>query len=252
MSPFATHNIEHLSASQLSTFCADPSFWFAQKVMGLRTPASFAMERGKAVETGIVAGLKGACLEDATEAALRAFDEAGQYGGLTGDSDKERDAIPGMVEQGILALHEFGEPDFPEEGKQHRIELNVRFGEGEDDVIPLIGFLDLVYPDRIIDIKSTLRVPSEMSFAHRLQCAIYARASGNKDVAFCYISPKKSSLLRPDSLAADQQLVRDIVKRMAAFLSLGDSETLRQAVPVIFDSWSWRGLEKDRRQYLGV
>lgn len=252
MNPFTQHNIQHLSASQLSTFCADPSYWLAQKVLGLRTPSSHAMERGKAVETGIVAGLKGSSVEEAQAAALRAFDEAGQYGGLTGDADKERDAIPGMVEQGIAALIEYGEPDFPEEG-QHKITLNVRFGEGEDQVIPLIGFLDLVYPDRIIDIKSTLRVPSEMSFAHRLQAAIYGRsAGGNKDIAFCYISPKKSSLLRPENIAADQELVRAIVKRMAAFLSLGDSETLRQAVPIVFDSWSWRGLENDRRKYLGV
>lgn len=252
MSPFAAHGIAHLSASQISSFCADPSAWFAQKVLGLRTPASFAMERGKAVETGIVAGLKGATADEAKEIALRAFDEAGQYGGLTGDSEKERDAIPGMVEQGIAALIEYGEPDFPEDG-QHKITLNVRFNEGDDGIIPIIGFLDLVYEDRIIDIKSTLRVPSEMSFAHRLQAAIYSRSSGNnKDIAFCYISPKKSALLRPDNIAADQELVRNIVKRMAAFLSLGDSETLRQAVPVIFDSWSWRGLENDRRKYLGV
>lgn len=253
MSPFAAHGIQHLSASQLSTFCADPSYWLCQKVLGLRTPASFAMERGKAVEAGIVAGLKGACVEDAIEVAFRAFDEAGQYGGLTGDSEKERDAIPGMVVQGIEALVDFGDPDFLEDGKQHRIEMNVRFGEAEDAVIPVIGFLDLVYDDRIIDIKSTLRVPSEMSFAHRLQAAIYSRSSGNnKDVAFCYISPKKSALLRPENIAADQEMVRAIVKRMAAFLSLGDSNTLRDAVPIIFDSWSWRGLEKDRKQYLGV
>lgn len=211
------------------------------------------MERGKAAEKGIVAGLQGEPIDNAVEIALSAFDEAGQYGGLTGDPDKERDAIPGIVVQGVEALAQFGKPDFDADGKQHRIEMNIRFGEGEDDVIPVIGFLDLVYEDRIIDIKSTLRIPSEMSFAHRLQAAIYSRSSGNnKDVAFCYISPKKSSLLRPDNIAADQELVRNIVKRMAAFLSLGDSETLRGAVPVIFDSWSWRGLEHDRLKYLGV
>ena len=252
MNPFQAHGIEHLSASQLSTFCADPSYWLATKILGLRTPASYAMERGKAVETGIVAGLKGATVEEAQAAALRAFDDAGMYGGLTGDSEKERDAIPGMVEQGIAALVEYGEPDFPEDGSQHRIEFNIRFGDGDHETIPLIGFLDLVYEDRIIDIKSTLRVPSEMSFSHRLQAAIYAKEAGNRDLAFCYISPKKSALLRPENIAADQQLVRNIVKRMAAFLALGDSETLREAVPVVFDSWSWRGIEHERKKLLGV
>jgi hypothetical protein len=251
MNPFHAHGIEHLSASQLTSFASDPSFWFAQKVLGLRTPASFAMERGKAVETGIVAGLKGASIEEAQQIALRAFDEAGQYGGLTGDADKEREAVPGMVDQGIAALIEYGVPDFPEDG-QHKITFDIRFGDGDDDKIPLIGFLDLVYEDRIIDIKSTLRVPSEMSFSHRIQAAIYAKEAGNRDLAFCYISPKKSSLLRPADIAGDQQLVRAIVKRMAAFLSLGDSETLRASVPIVFDSWSWRGLENERKKHLGV
>ena len=251
MSPFAAHGITHLSSSQITTFASDPSYWFSQKVLGFRSPASYAMERGKAAETGIVAGLQGASVEEAQQIALRAFDEAGQYGGLTGDADKERDAIPGMVEQGILALKDYGTPDFPENG-QHKVEFNIRFADGDDGVIPLIGYLDLVYEDRIIDIKSTLRIPSEMSFSHRVQAAIYSREAGNRDLAFCYISPKKSSLLRPENVAADQEMVRAIVKRMAAFLSLGDTETLRQAVPIVFDSWSWRGLENDRKKYLGV
>jgi hypothetical protein len=58
--------------------------------------------------------------------------------------------------------------------------------------------------------------------------------------------------LRPENIAADQELVRQIVKRMARFLSLGDTETLREAVPIVFDSWSWRGFEADRKRMLGA
>jgi hopanoid biosynthesis associated radical SAM protein HpnH len=43
------------------------------------------------------------------------------------------------------------------------------------DVIELMGYLDLVYPNHIIDLKTTNRMPGEMSWAHRIQHGIYAR-----------------------------------------------------------------------------
>lgn len=252
MNPFQAHGITHLSASQLSTFCADSSYWFATKVLGYRGPVSYAMERGKAAEAGVVMALKGESVEASIDKALRLYDEAGSYGGLTGDAEKERDAIPGMIEQAVIALAGFGKPQFADDDAQVKVELNVRFGDEEDETIPLIGFLDLVFDERIIDLKTTHRIPSEMSLSHRLQCAIYQRHAKNMPVDFCYCSTKKHAFLAPENVAADQQLVRDIVKRMAKFLALGDSETLRDAVPIVFDSWSWRGLEGDRRKYLGA
>ena len=248
---FQEFGVTHLSASQITTFAADPSFWFATRVLGMKQPASAAMERGKAVETAVASHLTGSDLVDAIEIGLSQFDAANRFGRLGGDSEKERAGIEGMVTQAVEILKAYGVPDFPEEG-QHKIEVPIRFGDEPEDTIPIIGFLDFVYEDRIIDLKTTFAVPSAMKWNHRCQAAIYQRATGNKIVEFLYVSPKKAAMLRPQDVSQDQAQIREIVRRMARFLSLGDLETLRNAVPIVMDGWTWKGLEAERERFYGV
>lgn len=249
--PFAAHGIKHLSASQLTTFASDPSRWFAQKVLGYRSPSGAAMERGKAVENGVVYTFRGDAVDEATRKALSDYDRSCRFSNILGDVSAEREHIAPMIEQALAGVAKFGDPTFPAEG-QHKIEIPIRFGTGEDDTIPIIGFLDFMFSDRIIDLKSTMRIPSDMSFSHRIQAAIYSRTT-NKPVQFLYVSPKRSLLLEDSDTAASQAAARAIVQRMAAFLSLSpDREILRAAVPVITDSWGWRGEEDARRQFFGI
>ena len=252
MNPFKTYGITHLSSSQLTTFTSDPSRWFAQKVLGYRSPSSAAMERGKAVESGIVAAITGTALADATEAALTEYDRSTRFASVQGDIAAEREHIAPMIAQAVPALERFGVPSFPEGGGQHKISIPVRFGPDEDQTIDIIGYMDLVYDDCVVDVKSTLRIPSDMPFNHRIQAAIYARTS-NKPVKFIYVSPKKTLILEDSDTAASQRDVRAIVQRMAAFLSLSDDpEVLRAAVPVIIDSYSWRCEEQARHKLYGI
>lgn len=250
--PFKTYGINHLSASQLTTFTSDPSRWFAQKVLGYRSPSSAAMERGKAVESGIVAAITGTALADATEAALTEYDRATRFASIQGDIAAERENIGPMIAQAVPALERYGVPSFPEGGGQHKITIPVRFGPEEDQTIEILGYMDLVYDDCVIDVKSTMRIPSDMPFNHRIQAAIYARTS-NKPVKFLYTSPKKTLFLEDSDTAASQRDVRAIVQRMAAFLSLSDDpEILKAAVPVIVDAFSWRCEEDARRRLFGL
>ncbi len=252
MNPFTAHGIQHLSASQLTTFASDPSRWFATKVLGYRSPSSAAMERGKAVELGAVLALKGDSRDGAVAKALASYDKATRFGNILGDIPAERDNIAPMIDQLLPALAKFGEPEWPEGDGQLKVEIAIRYGPGEDQTIPIMGYVDIPYVDRIIDIKSTLRIPSDMSFAHRIQASIYARTT-NKPVQFLYGSPKKTLLLEDSDTVASQAAVRAIVQRMAAFLSLSaDKEILAAACPVIVDGWSWRGEETARQRLFGI
>lgn len=251
MSPFKTHGIEHVSASQLTTFASDPSRWFAQKILGYRAPSGASMERGKAVEVGLVHWFQNRDHVAAIEAAEASYDKACRFNVL-GDIDGERGNIAPMVTNAIGATVEFGAPEWPAEGAQHKVEIPIRFGPDPDDVIPIIGYLDFVFADRVIDLKSTTRIPSDMSFAHRIQAAVYARTT-NKPVQFLYVSAKKTALLDPGDHAQAQAAARAIVQRMAAFLALSPNpEILQAAVPVISDSWSWKGEEDVRRHLFGL
>lgn len=248
---FGKLGVSHLSASQITTFSMDPSYWFATRVLGLKTPPSAAMMRGTAVESGVVHVLsKGGDLASGQEKAIEEFQQATAFMG-SGDVEKELAAIEGMVEQAVDALQGFGTPDFPDHGGQHKIELPIRFGDGEDDTIPLIGFLDLVYPDQIIDLKTTHRIPSVMSWTHACQASIYQRAT-NKPIQFLYASKSKTALLSPEDVSECQRQIRIQVQRMAAFLGDGDVDRIKATVPVIIDGFMWKGLEAQRKELFGI
>lgn len=250
---FAQHGLTHLSPSSINLYVGDPSKWVAEKILGHRGPPGAAMARGSAIETGVVAVLTGDSIEDGTAKALAEFDKQAMFTGIQGDCDKERATIAPSIEIAVDALAGHGKPQFTDDGRQQKISINCRYGEGEEETILLIGYLDLVYPERklIVDLKTTGRMPSEMSFAHQLQRAVYMRATG-LDCDFLYVTPKKAEFRSDGDVDEILAQIKAIVRRMAKFLSIGDKETLRAAVPVSADSFYWRGEEAKRRELFGI
>jgi hypothetical protein len=56
-SSFERHSIDHLSASSLNLWAAEPALWVMERLLGRRSPTSAVAARGKAVEQGIHVGL---------------------------------------------------------------------------------------------------------------------------------------------------------------------------------------------------
>ena len=253
LNAFTQHGLTHLSPSSINLYVGDPSKWVAEKILGHRGPPGAAMARGSAIETGVVAVLMGDSIEDGTAKALAEFDKQAMFTGITGDCDKERLTIAPSIEIAVDALAGHGKPRFTDDGRQQKISINCRYGEAEQDVITLIGYLDLVYPERklIVDLKTTGRMPSEMSFAHQLQRAVYMRATG-LDCDFLYVTPKKAEFRSDGDVDEILAQIKVIVGRMARFLALGDKETLRQVVPVSTDGFYWKGEEAKRRELFGL
>jgi hypothetical protein len=250
MTPFERHGIKHLSSSSITLWAADPAYWLAKYRLGHKSASNAAMERGKAVEIGIVHRLIGMNEKDALFDALRVYDDACMWG-LNGDVDGERVYIGSMIDQGFAALQTFGTPDLPDEG-QHKVSIDIDFGPNGEHRVPIIGYIDLDFPECVIDIKSTNRIPSAMSTAHRIQSAIYARST-NKPVRFLYVSSKKTAMLEDPDTLETQKTVHGLVRNMAAFLSLSDDpEILKLACPVNPDSFYWRGEEKERKALYGI
>lgn len=248
MNGFSKHGITHLSASSLNLWINSPAMWVAEKIFGHRGAPSAAMFRGIAVEDAVVDTLRGADAAEAIRKAESGFD--GRF--FMGDEKtaKERAFIAPMTEQALAVLSPLGEPDFPEDG-QHKIELVCNCG---DFKLPIIGFLDLFYPQhgRVIDIKSTLRMPSKMSVDHQLQRAVYARAMGNSTVEFLYCSPSKSALLADGDVATILARVKAHTTRLEAFLSLLTKEQMRAAVPLNEGSFYWAGNEAIAKELYNV
>lgn len=249
--PFEKHGLTHLSPSQITTFTTDPSYWLAQKVLGYKPPIGAAMERGKAVEDGVRYGMMTGDADGAVAEAAKVFDRAMMFGTFTGDIDRERRSIASMTSLALAELLPLGKPDFAEGERQHKVELQCRYGQAEHETVTIIGFVDFVFGDRVVDLKTTLRMPSEMSWSHKVQRAVYQRGT-NMPVRFLYTTPAKTAWKEDGDPAAILEDVRAVVRRMAAFLALGDAQALRAAVPVIPDSFMWNGEQNARREMFGI
>lgn len=233
---FERHGLTHLSASQINTWINAPSFWLLEKLLGFKGQMGCAAHRGTAVEHGVSCGLfaPSMSIEECVDEALPKYDK---LTALSGDERRaqERAGIPGMVEQG-LALREHGLPIRPN-GFQHKVEIQL-----EGVSVPVIGYLDWLHANEIIDLKTTFRVPSAMSEPHLRQASIYKTAHMDKRVRFFYASDKKSAkhtLTREQYDRAMRELTM-AAQRMERFLGLSaDPHELASIIPHSSETFYW-------------
>lgn len=248
MNGFEKHGIDHLSASSINLWANAPDVWVMQYLHGMRTPMGAAPWRGICVEDAVVSVLSGGSEQDAIAAALDKFDKRFIIG--TEATTKEREVITPMIQLAVEQLIEFGKPEFPEEGEQEKISITAK---GDGWSIPVIGFLDLVFPQHgvVIDLKTTNRLPSKMTAEHQLQRAIYQKAKGNMAVKFLYVSAKKTAMLEDGDVNETLAQAKAQIARLEAFLRHCDKDTAKAIVPHNPTSFYWSGNEDLRKQFYG-
>lgn len=229
MNAFERHGLTHLSASQINLWINAPSLWVMEKLLAKRGGVGCSAHRGTAAEAGVSAGLFNPAMthEECVAVALPVYD---RLTALSGDPKREteRGVISGMVQQG-LSLRDHGLPIRPNEGDQHKIEVRL-----EGVSVPVIGYLDWLYTDEVLDLKTTLRVPSAMSEAHLRQASLYKLAHMDKRVRFFYASDKKSEkhTLTREQYDASMRSLTLTAQRLERFLGLsGDARELAAIVP---------------------
>lgn len=255
---FMTHNINHLSPSSLNLSMGSMSAWCVRYLMGQRFPSGVAAERGKAAELGVSHGLfTGADDKECIELGLQAFEDS-LSGVLFKDSEKIEDARLHIAEMIPLALNELrpiGVPTLPDnENGQHEVGIACRFREGDTGTVHITGFLDFYYENipLVVDLKTTLRAPSQFSQAHQLQAAIYKKAK-KCPVKFLYVTPKKAVWHELTNEQADESLAlaKVTVKRLERFLSLSDDGAhLTRSAPHDPSSFYWDGAPAEFSEFL--
>jgi hypothetical protein len=80
--------IERHSPSSLNLFCASPSMFVLERIIGRRQPVGSPAHRGTAVEDGVTVGLLNpdASLEACTDTAFKSYDK---ITALSGDKRRE-------------------------------------------------------------------------------------------------------------------------------------------------------------------
>lgn len=212
MSAFAKHGIAHLSASSLNLWREHPGLWATKYLAGVRDEDSPAAWRGKAVEDGMAAMLRG---HDPAGVSMNTF-EANAVGDACDEVEAERKLIAPMLKQ-VAAWT----PAAPLIATQLKVE---HWMDGVP--VPVIGYLDFVFEDGLIlDLKTTKACPSSPRAGHLRQVALYRAARANSPGALLYVTHAKHALYSVgDNEAAEaiNQLRADALS-LEAFLSRVDS-----------------------------
>ena len=223
------------SPSSLNLFCASPSTFVTERIIGRRSGVGAVAYRGTAVEAGITAGLMDLELPVAECVDLATI----EYAKLTeGSTDPKIDVIgndvPAMVRNGLDELRPYGTPSATQGFVEWR---------PEGLTAPIVGYYDFAWDDHgiVVDLKTTSTLPSAIKLPHARQVALYAAAiSDNIDPRLTYITPKKRATYRLENVAAHRQALYRIALAVEKFLSLSDDpEFYRSITAPDFESFYW-------------
>lgn len=236
---FERHGLDHLSASSINLFVAEPAMWAMQKLLGRKTGVGPAAHRGTAIEAGVEMGLfdPSAPVEACQELAIARFN---QLTALSADPAvaKERANVAPAVAIALKELRQYGIPGSADGTRQHRIEATL-----PGVPVPFIGWLDFWFPDHgiIIDLKTQARLSSKISDPHARQGAIYHAAHGNAEIRFAYVTPQKMGVYRLEDPRLHLDRVVSVARSIERFLSLSDDGAqLTAALSPDLDSFYWK------------
>lgn len=232
MNGFEKHRVAHLSPSSLNLFAAEPAMWVMERLLGHRSPVGCAAHRGTASETGTAAGLVDPRM-DLAECQAIGLAEFDRLAALSSDpkKDKERDAVPGIIKTALAELRQYGVPS----GLQGKV---VHEFPG---LPPVLGFWDFQWTDSgiTVDLKSQLKLSSDISPAHARQVALYVHNT-NMEARVCYATPAKVGVYRLEDASAHMNALLNVAQRLGRFLAISnDPQELAGIVCPNFESFYW-------------
>lgn len=231
--PFERHGVNWLSPSSLNLFQAEPALWTLRYLFAFKDESGPAAKRGTAVEAGLDVFLYGGSPVEAIQAALDNF--ALNTGGLADDAhEKERALIGPMVQIAIGAAKTAA---FPKPNAR-QLKCEHRFSGVE---VPVVGYVDYIWDDWGLDLKTTQRMPNAPKGDHVRQVAIYSAAK-QKPFKLLYVTDKKSALYPIEQEELDLALAEmgRIARSLRKVLALSDCrEQVTEFFNPNFDSFYW-------------
>ena len=187
MAGFKKHKLKIPSPSTINEYVGYKSKWCLRKIFGYTFPTDCKMMRGTCSDKG--AGLvleKKNTEQGAVVEMLKQFDE--KCNESMKDYDKERKNIKKCIEKSVDELTKtYG-----------------NFLSFQSEVVGVIGgykyhgYTDFIFQDEktgkkvVVDLKTTLRTPSQLKSAHARQISLYSHALGC-DAVLLYIIPLKDT-----------------------------------------------------------
>lgn len=181
--PFARHGIKHLSPSSLNLYASEPAFWTLRYLHGYRDEGGPPAWRGQAIEAGLAHWLFKRDEAEA-EGTAQTFYEGLALGLADRQAEENRAAVAPTLRQAIEEL----------QGREPPIAAQVKVEHWFDGIeVPVIGYIDFVWPEDTIDLKTKLRMDALTPEAHSRQCALY-EVTKQRPAKLLYATPKRREL----------------------------------------------------------
>ena len=232
-----------LSFSQLTEFAFHRERWALKRLYGYEFPSSPAMERGKAVESGLNMWLNGIDADDSIKKMQQEYD-TNCNAFENAKIPEERENLVPLFNEGIDRLKDYA---FKLNliGYQEKVEMDIQG-------IPLVGYTDFHFIDTktkedfYIDLKTTLRKPNGISNSHAMQQAIYKKglletvAPENLDVQMLIATPKKYDVIKIDDISDYMKEIEMSLISMANLFKICKSkENFASIVTPNLGDWHW-------------
>ncbi len=232
--PFKEFGITHLSYSSLNEYIESPALWCLKYLHGKKEEGNAKMWCGTAVEAGVDVWLFAPRKDEsayfaAQEVASGVFDVL-CAGEITDELDKERRNVADMLAKATDRLKHYPIPD----ARQLKAEY---WFDGIE--VPLQLWIDYLWEDQGLELKTTRALPSSIKAAHARQAGLYSLAK-KRPFHVLYVTPKKCEMYPVENAEGYVKQLECAAKAVRNVLNAGKTvEGVSQLFIPDYEFWKW-------------
>ena len=242
--PFKAHGINYLSPSSINTYINDTSLWVARYLFKIKSSSGASAVRGIATEF-VLADKYEKGVFDYNLLDVKFMSLCAESGIDLGDikTAKEKNLLKGF---GSVIDENFDYKNL--EAYQEKVEVPI-----DDMPVPIMGYIDFRFKDKIVDLKTSTRMPTRPTEAQKRQMALYSMAYPNSSVDLFFATPKEHKRFTLKNLTLYKKQLRKVALSIQKFLSISDDKhELASLMYPNLDSWLWSGMKEEANKIWSV
>ena len=242
--PFKAHGINYLSPSSINTYINDTSLWVARYLFKIKSSSGASAVRGIATEF-VLADKYEKGVFDYNLLDVKFMSLCAESGIDLGDikTAKEKNLLKGF---GSVIDENFDYENL--EAYQEKVEVPI-----DDMPVPIMGYIDFRFKDKIVDLKTSTRMPTRPTEAQKRQMALYSMAYPNSSVDLFFATPKEHKRFTLKNLTLYKKQLRKVALSIQKFLSISDDKhELASLMYPNLDSWLWSGMKEEANKIWSV
>ena len=235
--PFAVHGINYLSPSSINTYINDNALWVARYLFGVKSSSGASAVRGIATEAALANKYEKKTF-DFNYLDMHFMSLCAESGIDLGDvkTAKEKKLLEGF---GKVIDENFDYDNL--EAYQEKVSVQI-----DDLPVPIIGYIDFRFADKIVDLKTTTRMPTRPTEAQKRQMALYSMAYPKSSVDLFFASPKEHKKFTLKNLSTYKKQLTKVAFGIQKFLSVSnDRHEIASLTYPNLDSWLWTGMKDE-------